>query len=241
MTTMPEPNTNQNPVIDRMQELVNQWEQAGDRRADFLICYHLMTSNMLAAIQAGEFHDPRWVEALLEHFAEYYFVALDDYELDSAGTPAVWRLTFDTATQDQVLVLQNLLLGINAHINYDLVLALVDMLDPEWTSLSPERRQVRYEDHRHVNDIIGRTVDSVQDQVVKPGLPAMRVVDALFGPMDEWMASRLISHWRESVWDAATRMLDCIVSEEREALRTDIEAEALRRARAILIGRDSAE
>lgn len=221
-----------------MQALVEQWEQAGDRRADFLACYRLMTANMLAAIEAGEFHDAGWVAALLEHFAEYYFVALDDYAAGSAGTPVVWRFTFDTATQGEVLVLQNLLLGINAHINYDLVLALVDLLDPEWGSLTPERRQLRYEDHHHVNAIIGRTVDSVQDQVVDPSLPAMRLVDALLGPVDEWLASRLISSWRESVWNAATEMLDSTLREERAALREQIEADALRRAQVILISRD---
>jgi hypothetical protein len=228
----------QNPVIDRMQALVEHWEQVRDRRADFLTCYCLMTSNMLAAIEAGEFHDPAWVDALLQHFAEYYFVALEDYERGSSGTPAIWRFTFNTARKGQALVLQNLLLGINAHINYDLVLALVDVLDPEWGSLTPERRQSRYEDHRHVNDIIGRTVDSVQDQVVEPDLPVMRMIDAMLGPVDEWMASRLISGWRESVWAAATEMLDCTLREEREALRTQIEAEALRRAQVILISRD---
>ena len=149
-------------------------------------------------------------------------------------------MTFDTATQRDVLVLQNLLLGINAHINYDLVLALVDMLEPEWEALTPERRQLRYEDHHHVNDIIGRTVDSVQDQVVDPALPAMGLVDALLGPVDEWIASRTIAHWREAVWNAAVRMLDSGDEEARAMLRAEVEAEALRRAQAILTGSNPA-
>lgn len=223
------------PVIERMQTLVDQWQQAGDRRAEFLACYRLMTGNMLAAVAAGEFHDARWVEALLEHFAGYYFVALDDYETGSAGTSAIWRVTFDASRQGRVGVLQNLLLGINAHINYDLVLALADLLAPEWESLTPERRQLRYEDHDHVNDIIARTVDSVQDQVVEPVSPALRVVDALLGPADEWMASRVIRSWREAVWTAATHLLDSLSQEERELLRRQIEADALRRAQAILM------
>jgi hypothetical protein len=219
-----------------MQALIVQWEQAGDRRADFLACYRLMTGNMLVAIDAGEFHDATWVATLLHHFAEYYFVALEDYERGSAGTPGVWRLTFDTAIQRDVLVLQNLLLGINAHINYDLVLALVDMLEPEWEALTPERRQLRYEDHHHVNDIIGRTVDSVQGQVVDPALPAMRLVDGLLGPVDEWIVSRTIAYWREAVWNAAIQMLESSDEEERQMLRREVESEALRRAQTILTG-----
>ncbi len=228
----------QNLVTDRMQTLIDQWEQVSDRRAEFLQCYRLMTSNMFLAIDAGEFHDATWVAALLHHFAEYYFVALDDYEHQSAGIPEPWQFAFDTATRDDVLILQNLLLGINAHINYDLVLALVDMLEPEWEALPPERRQLRYEDHHHVNDIIGRTVDSVQDQVVDPALPAMRLVDGLLGPVDEWIASRTIAHWREAVWNAAILILESSDLEESEALRRQVESEARRRAQAILAGRN---
>lgn len=230
----------QQTVVDRMQALVGQWEQANDRRAEFLQCYRLMTSSMLVAIDAGEFHDATWVAALLHHFAEYYFVALDDYEHRSAGIPPVWQFTFDTTKQDDVVILQNLLLGINAHINYDLVLALVDVLEPEWETLTPERRQLRYEDHHHVNAIIGRTVDSVQDQVVDPVLPAMKMVDELLGPVDEWIASRTISHWREAVWIAAIQMLESGDEEERQMLRRQVGAEALRRAQAILAGRNPA-
>lgn len=228
--------TDQQTVIDRMQALIEQWEQVSDRRAEFLTCYRLMTSSMFGAIDAGEFHDPVWVTGLLHHFAEYYFVALDDYEHRSAGIPAVWQFAFDTAKQDDVMILQNLLLGINAHINYDLVLALVDMLEPEWEGLTPERRQLRYEDHHHVNAIIGRTVDSVQDQVVERALPIMEFVDDLLGPVDEWIASRTIGHWREAVWNAAVQMLESSDAEERQMLRREVESEALRRAQTILIG-----
>ena len=223
-------------VAERMQVLIEQWEKAGDGRADFLRCYSLMTGSMLSAIEAGDFHDREWVGALLRHFAEYYFVAVDDYEQGSEAVPSVWRLAHDAARQGDAWMLQNLLLGINAHINYDLVLALVDMLDQEWQSLTLANRQLRYEDHCHVNAIIGRTVDAVQDQVVERRLPAMSVLDEILGPVDELLASRMIAGWREAVWNAAIQMLDCSDMAERERLRREVEAEALRRAQTILTG-----
>ena len=51
-------------------------------------------------------------------------------------------------------VLQNLLLGINAHINYDLVLTIYDMPAPEWERLTEEQRRRRFQDHCTVNVII---------------------------------------------------------------------------------------
>jgi len=73
-----------------MAALVAQWEDAGDRRAIFLGCYTLMTRNMLAALDAGRFRDARWVGALLERFADYYFDALAACEAGDPAAPIVW-------------------------------------------------------------------------------------------------------------------------------------------------------
>ena len=130
-----------------METLAQQWQQRSDQRCFFLRCYALMTGNTLRAIEEGQFHDARWVSQLLHHFADYYFLALDAYECNATETPPVWRMAHDATLAPDTEVLQDLLLGINAHINYDLVLTLVDMLEPEWAGLSPEQRGQRYEDH----------------------------------------------------------------------------------------------
>jgi hypothetical protein len=218
-----------------MQALIRRWEAAADRRSIFLSCYMLMTGNMLAAIDAGEFDDAGWVNILLHRFADYYFDALAAYEQDSPATPAVWRLAFDAARRPQTQVLQNLLLGVSAHINYDLVLTLVDMLEREWAGLSQDQRGRRYADHCHVNQVIGRTVDSVQDTIVERLAPALDIVDKLLGPLDEWMASRLITHWRDQVWQNAVLLMETPHQAERERLRYQVEAASLQRADAILL------
>ncbi len=230
----PEPISSSIPVTRRMQQLIDRWQAQNDRRAAFLACYHIMTANMLEAIDSGEFNDPEWVYSLLQRFAEYYFQALDRYEQDDPATPRVWRQTFDAANQPGTLTLQNLLLGINAHINYDLTFTLVDMLQPEWWELSPEERFGRYDDHCHVNAIIRRSIDAVQDTILEPGAPLLAFADRLFGSGDEWFVSRLISGWRETVWDYARRMVEAGDADEQQRVRDEIEREALERARLIL-------
>jgi Family of unknown function (DUF5995) len=222
------------PVTERMQQLIDQWQASNDRRAAFLACYHVMTANMLTAIDQGEFNDGEWVNNLLHHFAGYYFKALDEYEQSDPATPNVWRQTFDAASQPGTLILQNLLLGINAHINYDLIFALVDMLEPEWYQLSPDERQGRYDDHCQVNDVIRRSIDTVQDTIIEPGAPLLEFADRLFGSADEWVVSRLISHWREEVWRHAQHLLEAADLDERQRLKNEIEKEALERTHLIL-------
>jgi hypothetical protein len=216
------------PVLIRMTTLVDQWEDAHDRRAIFLGCYRLMTSNMLDAIDAGRFQDAVWVSSLLHRFADYYFDALKLYDQQRPDTPAVWRLAFDATRDEDVMTLQHLLLGVNAHINFDLVFTLVDLLAPEWAALTDERRAQRHADHTLVNRIIGETVDAVQDQVIDRHSQWYDFVDKVLGPVDEWLTSRLISRWREEVWENAVCYLEAPIPEEREALRQRIEEQALR-------------
>lgn len=221
-------------ITQRMQQQIDSWKAAADQRSDFLRCYQMMTENMLTAIEAGEFHDPGWVDSLLDHFADYYFIALDAYEQDPSGTPAVWRITFDSTCQPDALVLQNLLLGVNAHINYDLIYALEDMLSPDWQYLNPQQRQERYDDHCHVNAMIRDTIDSVQDTIIEADLPVMALVDTLLGQTDEWIVGRLITRWRDEVWEQAQSLLAAANEQDRLRLNHDIEQEALQRAKIIL-------
>ena len=220
-------------VPQRMTALIEQWEAARDRRAIFLGCYRLMTRNMLDAIEAGRFHDGVWVSHLLERFADYYFAALDCFEHDEPNTPPVWKLAFDATRDEDVMTLQHLLLGVNAHINFDLVFSLYDLLQSEWAAATPEQREARHADHELVNCIIGETTDVVQEQVVEQFSPWTDWLDKLLGPMDEWLTSRLISSWREDVWDTAVRYLDADDDARAELHRT-IEQAALERGALML-------
>lgn len=222
-------------VTERMQNWIDQWSKLSDRRVIFLNCYLLMTRNMLAAIEAGEFHDPNWVHPLLNRFAEYYFEALQAYEDRLPTTPPVWKRAHDASLTTNTSVLQHLMLGINAHINYDLVLTLVEMLQNEWSVLTKELRQNRYLDHCHVNAVIARTIDSVQDDVIEALVPELDFVDKMLGPVDEWLASQLITHWREEVWQHAVRLLESGDPQERLKIHQKIENITLERADLILL------
>ncbi len=194
-----------------------------------------MTTNMLAAVERQEFNDSAWVDRLLHRFAEYYFLALEAYEHDPTNAPRVWQLTHNLTRDSGILALQKLLLGVNAHINYDLVLALFDLLRPEWDSLSDRLRAARYVDHCHVNDIIARTIDTVQDRVLEPAMPWMDLVDKLLGPMDEKLISTLISRWRELVWQNTVRLLETKNPSEQTRIIAEVEKEALHLGAAICL------
>ena len=123
------------------------------------------------------------------------------------------------------------MLGVNAHINYDLVLTLYDMLHSDWDSLSEEDRKSRYQDHCLVNTIIGETIDKVQDEVVEQYSPFMDFVDKMMGRLDEKMLVSLISRWRETVWENTMQLLQCANESEREQLIKQLKKDVFRTAK----------
>ncbi|HIG73206.1 MAG TPA: hypothetical protein EYQ24_01095 [Bacteroidetes bacterium] len=216
------------PIVARMHSHVERWTACADDRALFLRCYSMMTGNVFATAEGDGFGDRDWVVRLLHRFADYYFDGLDAFERAPESAPAVWRQAHRLAADPDAAPIQKLLLGVNAHINYDLVLTLVDLLEPEWGALSPEARGGRYEDHCRINDVIGRTIDAVQDEVVEPAMPFMAYVDRWLGPLDEALVSGVITRWREGVWRHAVAVLDAPTTASRDQLVRRVEAEALR-------------
>ena len=155
---------------ERLAALAQEWGDASDRRAVFAECYLVMTRRMEENIRAGRFHDGVWVDPrrLLDRFAlMYYFDAVDSYGglIEEPVCPVIWHEVLEACADPDCHPLQALMLGINAHINHDLALALVDVLD-DWPTLDDAARQRRREDHERVNTIIDDTTDEVQRDVV---------------------------------------------------------------------------
>jgi len=195
-------------TLDRMDALLGAWEEASDGRAVFLDCYARMTRAMGRELAAGGFDDPVWVATLLDRFADYYFDALAAWDRRDPGTPRPWVMAHEAAVARRASPAQLLLAGVNAHISYDLVLTLVDVLDPEWHRLSPGDTAGRRRDYDRVNDVIAATADEVQDHVLERYMPWTDAIDRGMGPVDEWLAVRLLRSWRTDVWRHTVHLLD---------------------------------
>ena len=221
-------------LIDRMKRQVKAWQKVDDRRSIFLHCYSLMSGNVLAAVRADQFADSDWVANLMHHFATYYFNPLESYESGEGRVPEVWLRAHDTALKEEATAAQHLLAGVNAHINYDLALAVYDLLEPEWFDLSRHERNRRRDDHDLINVIISDTVDRVQDEVVERHDPWMNLLDRVGGDLDEWLAAQMIRIWRDRVWRRAGELLEAESATAREAVRSKMEKDALLRMKLFL-------
>ena len=222
------------PIVDRMQRLLDEWEVAGDGRAVFLDCYVTMTRAVHAELDDGFFDDDAWVRSLLERFADYYFDSIDGGP-DAVEIPAPWGLAHAAAVGHDAAPVQLLLAGINAHINYDLVLALVDVLDDEWPRLDSVGRARRRADYDRINEVIEATADTVQDHVLERRSPWLDLFDRSLGRWDETLAVRLLSSWRSRVWQEATKVLDLDEPAARTARTARLSQRCARRATWLLL------
>lgn len=222
------------PVVTRMAAQLAEWEARGDGRAIFLDCYLQMTVAVHQRLGADGFADPAWVSTLLERFADYYFLSIDGGE-EVCEIPAPWALAHAAAVGNDATVLQLLLAGVNAHINYDLVLTLIDVLDQEWHEADEAARSRRRDDYDAINTVIAATADLVQDRVVERRAPVLDVLDRALGRWDEQLAVRLLTGWRNRVWRDALRVLALDSPDARAARIATIEAQCARRGYWLLL------
>jgi hypothetical protein len=185
---------------ERLTTLEATFRERGDRRGAFLCVYARVTEAVGAAIDDGEFADPEWVTDYLVTFADLYREALLAYETgDLVALPDPWQVAFETAARGDALVVQDVVLGINAHVNYDLALAL------QRVGVGPDRR-ARYADHCAVNAVLRSLVDEVQDRIAEFYAPCVTDLDESFGRLDEALSMFSLRGGRDSAWRSAVAL-----------------------------------
>jgi hypothetical protein len=115
-----------------------------------------------------------------------------------------------TVTWRRPLVVQELILGIHAHINYDLPLTLNQLgFDP--------RSEAHQHDHNEINMIIAEAVDAIQNFIISHYSPVFSVIDTALGNLDEIITCWTFSKAREHAWNYAV-ILNSNPSAHREIL-----------------------
>ncbi len=124
---------------------------AGDGGGYFPALYARVTDRIQTAAATGRFAEPQRMEEFAQAFAHWYVRA----RTGQATVPGCWRAAFDVAGDGDLMIVQHLLLGINAHVNHDLPQVVVERA-PASGDLTGLRA-----DFDAVNDILAETIPSV--------------------------------------------------------------------------------
>lgn len=183
-------------LITTMEAGLARLEAAGDGRRHFHATYLRTTRAVAEEIDRGGFADSGWVELWDLVFAELY---LDALAADLAGEPVPmpWRVAFDAARDGTDLPpLRHVLLGMNAHINFDLPQALVAVIAPADFD-DPDVLATREADHRHIDDILLDRVGAEDEELSRSGQSR---TDRLLRPLNRAATKRFLVEARTKVW-----------------------------------------
>jgi hypothetical protein len=150
-------------LIDRMEGLLAPLEARGDPGRYFLATYLRTTRAVKEELERGGFRDTEWVERWDVAFADLY---LDALEAAEAGRrpPEPWAVAFGAAAQDRFPPLRHVLLGMNAHINYDPAQSLLAVITEEEFD-DPELLARREADHEHIDSVLVARVGAEDTEV----------------------------------------------------------------------------
>lgn len=201
LAILAEPFSSVDDAHDRMVEAEAHLRGEADRRSVFLTVYSSMTARVQAGIESGTFEDPSWTRSYLVDFANRYREAVIDFER-GRGVPTPWELAFRASTGGTTLLIQDALLGINAHINYDLPYTLRAVgIDPD--------RPAKHRDHTRINEVLQSLVDVVQRSLVEIyEAEGYRHLDRELGSFDETFTLLGLTEARALAWRNAVLLVD---------------------------------
>jgi Family of unknown function (DUF5995) len=135
-------------TVDELRDIALE---ADDAAGYFPAVYVRVTGDIAAGIRDHRFNDGERMERLIDAFAGRYIQA----RYAQIPVPRCWQAAWDAAADPNLVIVQHLLLGINAHVNHDLAQAIVEIA-PHYGGLEALR-----DDFDAINDVLGGAFNEV--------------------------------------------------------------------------------
>ena len=189
--------------VSSMDEAVDRMEQidAALPASDGLACFNRMyldvTQQVQAEVTAGFFADAAFLSRLDVVFANLYFAAVDAAGQDAANPPAAWAPLLETRADPGIYPIQFALAGMNAHINHDLPIALVQTCADLDTALEAGSHHA---DYQKVDALLDGAEQSVRQSFESQ---AARDEDQRAQAVLNLVCNWSINTARDAAWDTA--------------------------------------
>ncbi|MGN6530817.1 MAG: DUF5995 family protein [Ginsengibacter sp.] len=181
-------------VIFQLEQIISYCEANNSAAGYFAVLYHKVTRRVKECIANREFEDGIRMEKLDVAFAtrylNAYYLWLDNKEISRS-----WKIAFDGCESQKALVIQHLLLGMNAHINLDLGVA---------TGLIMQGILLEgiHNDFNTINAILASMIDNIEDCLTTIN-PLMKLLNLKIYNYDEMLVGFSISTARDGAWSFA--------------------------------------
>lgn len=179
----------------RMERRLRRLPERLHQQRAFLTTYQRTTGAVGSAITQGLFEDPAWVARWDVVFADLYLSALDAEMTGEGRVPRPWRIAF--AAPRDLPPLRHVLLGINAHVNFDLpqaLLAVIDEVEFSDAELLAQRRR----DSQRIDVVLASRVTAENHELVRSG--GQSPIDKILGPLNRAGSRHFLAEARNKVW-----------------------------------------
>jgi len=183
-------------VLEQLDAIIASSSANNDPLGYFAYIYRRTTAQIKQAIFDRKFEDNGRMEKFDVLFANKYLEAYRDFH---NGLPVCgpWAKAFQ-AKKDPVTILQHIILGMNAHINYDLGLSAAEFTAGSLTESMKH-------DFMLVNDVLASLVDELQLKVGRVS-KLMFLLDWISKRNDEVVMNFSMEKARQQAWNLATRL-----------------------------------
>ncbi|MBA5246816.1 hypothetical protein H1R16_08925 [Marnyiella aurantia] len=182
-------------VIQKLDAIIARCQKNKSPNGYFACTYRSMTLAVLKGVQQNKFENGHRMVNLDIAFAGRYFEALEQYENGQKCSNS-WYAAFEAAKNPRLLILQHILLGINAHINLDLGVAAASIMP--YRKINPLKN-----DFAMINEIISKINQKVQESISEICYP-VGVIDQLSNGNDNLLLDFAISKARQTSWATAS-------------------------------------
>ncbi len=184
-------------VIQIMQNL-DSMLPSSDGLKWFNQLYLRVTQAVYQKPPSSGWEDQPWLTKLDINFGRLYFDALANSCIDQTKVPRAWMALFEARDNQNIERVQFALAGINAHINHDLPIALVQTCKD--MHVTPERDTREYSDFENVNSLLSGVMPTTLN-VLATGILGELAQDT--GTIGRLLAMWSVETARDSAWTNA--------------------------------------
>jgi hypothetical protein len=181
-------------VVRLLTAVVDDARATRHRRGFFAAVYLQMTHAVERGMDAGAFDDGERMGRFVVRFANRYLEALATFRAGGDPTRA-WKAAFQCAERRDRLILQHVVMGINAHINLDLGIAASEVVPAD-------QILTLRGDFERINSVIGSLLDPMQDAIGKFS-PLLGLVWRVADEPDDEVLNFSFGVAREEAWKHA--------------------------------------
>ena len=206
-------------VLARLDEIIHLARRDGSRLGYFATLYRNVTIKVKEGIASGFFEDGARMERLDVTFANRYLAAFESFSRGERPS-ACWLAAFQAAADWPPIILQHLLLGMNAHINFDLGIAAAEIAPGD---ALPALKH----DFDQINRILAGMMVKVKSDVEELS-PWIKLIDRIDPARQDKIINFSLDRARAAAWNVAVKMNSLDASgQSREMLRLDVEVSLL--------------